>query len=152
MFNQKNYAKRLKLIRSSYERNITVYTATEAECATCDWDSFQKRSKDPNCPTCKGAGVIITLSAPIYIKANIRWVNPQSAHLPIPGAIDKGRVILYCDYTHKTTLETAYKIIVDAVQVQVFRDKNGNFAIKPVRNVNGVLDRLKVIAEVKQIG
>lgn len=62
-------------IRSAIGRYVNFVTKLKEDCPTCILNPYTGESTNPFCPTCSGAGYVITLSGQL-VNAHITW-NPS---------------------------------------------------------------------------
>jgi len=138
----------LKLV----ERDIAIFPQPILQdCPECKVDPFRGVGAKPQCSICGGSGFVEIEQNPEFCPANIRWLKGEALVRMGLGDTRKGVVKFYTRKSLTPLIENASKIFVDDREVQVMKQDNGNLAIKLVRNFDGTLDRIQVLAMEKLV-
>jgi len=141
----------LKNFQTSVERHlrqhILVYPAvTKTVCPTCGVDPVSGDGRDSNCATCGGTGYTETTGYPRSIMAIVRPLGDDSIRRRNLGNTTSGVVEFYCDAAFETIIKAASRVVINSNDYQVWQDDNGRTRINFISNIDGKLDRIKVVA------
>lgn len=124
--------------------STSVVVAYYQTCPACGWDPDTRASRDPDCPTCDGTGMVLALGSATQI--NVKRI-PKGGYKEGDSAFGEeteGKVVFDAKGEHVTMLKAAIRLVFDDQRLIPYEDQRGVMKLAHKSNLGGVSSAVRV--------